>query len=663
MAAASLPFVVAVSFPPSPTFFNQLAALALWGLACSTVGLDTARSGGPATAGSAPHARAPAPNLLLLAGALLVAGNWAAWILKDLPTSFVISTTAVLGIAMLVMVSALQLARRRDLQATTAFAWGMAAVGVVSSAIALIQVLAPSWPDGNWIARSSLAGRAVGNLRQPNHLASLLLLSAIALVPLAAMRHTTRVGAYALFALMITGITLSGSRTGMLGIGLLAAWGLLDRRLAGRWRLMLGLAPVLYFMAWAGFSWWAEHSSKAFGAAPSRLTEGDISSSRFAIWSNTLDLIAMHPWAGVGWGNFNLAWSLTPFPNRPTAFFDHTHNIVLQLVVELGLPLGLLITALLIVALWQAGRRAWRAQGESGVMARALFMMVLMMALHSQLEYPLWYAHFLLPTAFAWGACLAWPAQDDGLSTPREAASARPWGAPWMAAAGMVAVLGSAYAAFDYLRVSSIFEAEHSKSLEARIETGRRSLFFAHHADYARATVAEHPGEAMDSIDVAKHHLLDTRLMIAWARAYAERGDLDRARHIAARLREFRNPASKAFFAECAQAAQSAQPAPFQCEAPSRRSAGGTLLALERRLNPAPAAKCRSYPHASPSAAPRPSPCRGPRPCTCRRSVSRPICTAVRASISTPVAPTDSAVTMQRTWDAASLSSNSTSRA
>ena len=33
----------------------------------------------------------------------------------------------------------------------------------------------PALADGSWIARSGVPGRAVGNMRQPNHLASLLL--------------------------------------------------------------------------------------------------------------------------------------------------------------------------------------------------------------------------------------------------------------------------------------------------------------------------------------------------------------------------------------------------------------------------------------------------------------------------------------------------------
>jgi hypothetical protein len=72
----------------------------------------------------------------------------------------------------------------------------------------------------------------------------------------------------------------------------------------------------------------------------------------------------------------------------------------------------------------------------------------------------------------------------------------------------------------------------------------------------------------MAALQRASHYLLDTRLMTAWAVAHAERGDLERARHLAERLREFNNPASATFFAPCKPAAASAPP--FQCAPPGR---------------------------------------------------------------------------------------------
>jgi hypothetical protein len=254
----------------------------------------------------------------------------------------------------------------------------------------------------------------------------------------------------------------------------------------------------------------------------------------------------------VGWGNFNFAWSLTPFPQRHTAFFDHTHNLPLQLAVELGLPLALVICALLLWALWQASCRALAATGAASAAGRCALMMVLLIGLHSLLEYPLWYAYFLLPTAFASGLALGLPAAAAGAAPSAAPAPAAPR-PPWLrAAAGVLCVAGALLALFDYLRVAEIFAARRGAApLEQRIEAGKHSLFFAHHAHYAAATVSDTPAQELSSFNIATHHLLDTRLMMAWAQAYAQAGDLERARHLAQRLREFRNPASAEFLAVC----------------------------------------------------------------------------------------------------------------
>jgi hypothetical protein len=62
--------------------------------------------------------------------------------------------------------------------------------------------------------------------------------------------------------------------------------------------------------------------------------------------------------------------------------------------------------------------------------------------------------------------------------------------------------------------------------------------------------------------------LLDVRLMIAWAQAMAAQGEVDKARWMAARIREFRNPGSDEFFEPCGQPARAALV--FQCQAPQR---------------------------------------------------------------------------------------------
>jgi hypothetical protein len=430
----------------------------------------------------------------------------------------------------------------------------------LNAVLGAVQVFAPQLPDGTWIARSGLAGRAVGNLRQPNHLSSLLLWSAIAVVPLLEMGRLRRPLGWSLFALMCFAVVLTASRTGVLGVGLLALWGLLDRRLSRPTRLLLLLAPLFYALAWLGLSAWAEASRHAFGGE-GRLAEADLSGSRFAIWANTLELIRQHPWAGVGFGEFNLAWTLTPFPGRPVAFFDHTHNLPLQLAVELGLPLTAAVLALLMTAMWTAWRLARQADPTTGVTLRSAWMMLLLIALHSLLEYPLWYAYFLLPAAWLFGYGLGRPVVAPAVS-----------GHPptrMLFIGGVLLAIGSALALVDYARVAMIFAAPRDGStLQQRITNGQRSWFFAHHAGYAAVTVDAGVSAADPAFRQAPHYLLDTRLMIAWAQALARAGELDKARHLAQRLREFRNPQADEFFEPCDKAESGVAP-PFQCQAPT----------------------------------------------------------------------------------------------
>jgi hypothetical protein len=561
--ALAAPTLLAYNVPPSATLLNQLLAVAGWGWVL-WLAADARQ-----VRWSAGWRVWPLPGAVAL---LLAAVAQAA--AQGLPRPLVLQAALLLMLALLCLGVAFT-SRLADEQSggggsAAAFASAMLLAGLLSAAVALVQVFAPAWADGQVIARSGLPGRAVGNLRQPNHLSSLLLWALIAWVPLADsgrwFRRRLPAGVWAALGVaLVLAVVLTASRTGTVGIVLIAAWGLVDKRLTRRVRLAMLAAPLVYLLCWALVAGWAHSTAHTFGGE-ARLSEGDLSSSRFGIWANTLALIRANPWWGVGWGEFNFAWTLSPFPGRPVAFFDHTHNLPLHLAAELGLPLAALVLALLLWALWQAAVRAWRVAGEGAAAARAAFMMVLMIGVHSLLEYPLWYAYFLLPTAWAWGIALREP--DAARQPPAVPAS------PWLLVAGLATLLGSAAALYDYNRVVAIYTTgDGSLSLAQRIARGQDSLLFAHHADYAAATTVEPPSQAMASFGSTTHSLLDTRLMIAWARALDETGQPDQARYLAERLKEFRNPDAKDFLAACDAAPAASQPLPFQCQ-PSQQPHG-----------------------------------------------------------------------------------------
>jgi O-antigen ligase len=552
--------LLAYNVSPSSTQLNQCLALVGWGSFVAVLGVSQTATRWRADQGLA---------TLLLALGLLVAASAVAPLWAHVPLGIAYGAAGTLVVTILMLMAGAAASASGRLQTVlAAIAWAWLIAGLLSLAAGAVQVFAPDLADGDWVARTAFAGRAVGNLRQPNHLSSLLLWSAISVIWLAESSVLKRSIASILYALMIAGIVMSASRTGLVGVVLLTGWGLFDKGLSRAARITLIVSLLIYVAVWMGLASWAHHSQHVFGAEARLTADGDLSSSRFGIWSNTLEMIRQHPWAGVGFGGFNFAWSLSPFPHRPVAFFDHTHNIVLQFIVELGLPLGLLVIGLMGHAIWRAFDSGRRNPGLDGIALRCAFMMVLMMALHSQLEYPLWYAYFLLPTALVFGLCLGRVPRADAMSTNAKSHSGMVYR---LTIAGFLVAASGVFVLFDYMRVVAIFAPPlHAAPLAERIEDGEHSWFFSHHADYAAVTTADHPSDKMAAFKGATHYLLDTRLMIAWAKAYAEAGDLNRARNIVARLHEFHNEKSEDFFAECDDDEDNpAAKKPFQCEAPA----------------------------------------------------------------------------------------------
>ena len=239
--AAGLPTLLAYNLPPSPTALNQATAIGAWGLAVLLLAaqskeLQTWRSVLAAT-------WAPQAALAAVAVAALLSGAWG-----HLPLALSSSAAAVAVMAGLTIGAGA--AVRPSTTLWTGFFAAFLLAGIASLLIGLAQVFAPDASGSQWIARTGIPGRAVGNLRQPNHLSTLLLWSSVAVVPLletpALRRHVAvKVALCALFAGMLFGVVLSGSRTGLVGVAGLVFWGLLDRRLSRASRGLLMASPLI----------------------------------------------------------------------------------------------------------------------------------------------------------------------------------------------------------------------------------------------------------------------------------------------------------------------------------------------------------------------------------------------------------------------------------
>jgi O-antigen ligase len=541
LAAVALPLVLSLAAVPDTVFYNQLAAFAGWGVWL------TGREGVPSSS------RAARPPIL---AAMLALALCALFAMRHASSGQVAAALALLA-AVIVLWSG----SRSGGEDAVAIARAWWVAGLLCTGIALVQYFAPSLADGWLIARNSTPGRAVGNLRQPNHLATALLCAMAMTAWLWQAGRLRAPWAAASLVAMVLGVALSASRTGALALLVFTAWAALDKSQPRALRSTLAATPLIYFACWAALAGYASLQEASFYASARLESGGDISSSRFAIWRNALALIAQQPWTGVGWGNFNFAWTFTPFPDRPVAFFDHTHSLPLQLAVEIGVPATLAVLGLLGWALWRSRFAAARPDPAQPSIARAALAMLAVLALHSLLEYPLWYAYFLLPAAWTLGAFLG-SAPPAGATTM--ASRRTPQLAPWLLrGAGVLMLLGAAWAGWEHRRIELIFApTAGSGTLESRIARGQQGWLFGHHADYAAAT--NPPAEpSLTAFRRPLHMLVDTRLLIAYIEALREAGRADEALYAAQRLREFRRPEAQVFFKDCT---PDNAAAPFQCE-------------------------------------------------------------------------------------------------
>ena len=606
LLAVAAPPLLNYNVSPSATFLNQALSLLGFGLLCSWLGLrgftlDTVPATRPAPAGV--HA-------LPLAAACLGGAAVYSAIVHGLPTSLALSAILVLAIACWVWWSALRAARvpADAAEIFESVCWALLAAGAISLLIGLVQVFLPALAGGKWIAAPTVAGKAIGNLRQPNHLGTLLVWAMVAGAWLANKRRWPVALAALLLAALVYGILLSASRTAVGGLLLLGIWGAMDSRLSRGLRATLISMLPLYIALWLGMSALSHLEGVPF-AAEARLHSGsDFSSSRVPVWRDTLELIRMHPLAGVGWGNFNFAWSLTPFPQRSIHFFDHTHNILVQFAVELGLPLTLLVCGLIGYALYglaqqataEADGSARAAIGASG--ARATLVIVLIAGVHSMLEYPLWYAYFLLPTVLVWALAMAPARAQRGASSPAGAGPLARLLQGTLVAGSLAICLGTVATGINYYwTVSEIFApSEDAGPLDERIAAGQRSPLFDYQADYAQATTrdAEEPAAPLATFRRPLRHLIDTRLIIAYANALHENGDDLRALFIVERLREFNRFRSEPFLEACDKAPARGKDLPWQCQPVPAQALTMTYESFLERPQPAAAGASSARPGA-----------------------------------------------------------------
>uniref|UniRef100_C5CRA4 O-antigen polymerase n=1 Tax=Variovorax paradoxus (strain S110) TaxID=543728 RepID=C5CRA4_VARPS len=424
-----------------------------------------------------------------------------------------------------------------------ALAMGVLVAGLVSAVLGLLQYYGLAEPLVPWTTTPAL-GQAYGNLRQRNQFATLISMALVAALWIYAAQPSARIRRWLVAAalLLLVAAAASTSRTGLLQllsiVGVAAFIARRERRgvapddAAGAPPfslppplVLLAMIPVYFAIAWL----LPQLAAGEVEGMMQRLQEGAPGDhTRMILWRNVLSLIAAHPLAGWGWGELAFAHYSTLYDGpRFPEILDNAHNLPLHLAVEMGIPVSVLVCGGFVWMVLAA--RPWRERDSVRLMAWGMLGAI---ALHSLLEYPLWYGPFQL----VFGLCLGmlWPARGADAVLPPVLSS--------IAAAVLMAVVG--YATWDYIRISQIYVARDERLPayeDGTLAKARKSWLFARQVDFAELTLtAVTPDNAAAMHSLAErtlHFSPEPRVIVKLIESAELMGRRDEARDQAERFR------------------------------------------------------------------------------------------------------------------------------
>lgn len=283
-------------------------------------------------------------------------------------------------------------------------AWFVLAGGMLSALVGLIQHYEVTTPFGFLIARKSSAA-VFGNLAQPNHYAAQIALALASAAYLYARRQLGGPLAGGCVVVLLVMSALAGSRSPWIYLAAFTvlAFFVRRRRKDEETRRITSVAIWLLpgFLVAQGVALLMAPAEGIQITSGQRLFEAASGiAARLELWSDAWAMFLGAPILGAGWGQFSWHHFLGQASSGAGAapgVFNHAHNLALHLLAESGVVGFLVIFGAGLVWLFDLRKGA--------IDARWWWLLALLavIAIHSMLEYPLWYAYFLGPAALLLG--------------------------------------------------------------------------------------------------------------------------------------------------------------------------------------------------------------------------------------------------------------------
>ena len=248
------------------------------------------------------------------------------------------------------------------------------------------------------LSLGQVGSRPSANLGQPNQLATLLIWGLLGCLWACVHKLLNSASAIFVASFLLLGLAMTQSRTGLLlaTILLVAVW--VWRRFWHTRKLPLAATWLyLVFLSYSPMLRWLD-DALLLGQDSIRVRLQQPEELRLKAWQLFTRAILDRPLFGYGWTETTSAQMAVAeqFPSLGS-IFSHSHNLLLDLLLWCGLPIGLLIAVFLMHWFWSSTRAVRKPENA------VLLMLLVAVGIHALLEFPLQYAYFLLPVGLVMG--------------------------------------------------------------------------------------------------------------------------------------------------------------------------------------------------------------------------------------------------------------------
>lgn len=251
------------------------------------------------------------------------------------------------------------------------------------------------------------ANRPYANFAQPNHMASFLIISLLANLYLFEKQKLKKILILLSSIAMVFAVALSQSRTSWVACCCILIY--------GAYQYYKGFIHLKWYwaLAWVGFfiacmftlplinqlMVQASDLQVVQTTAVADRATGDM--SRLAIWQQMIQAIYDRPWLGYGWDQVSVAYTLVSEHFTGPVWVDSAHNFLIDFILWNGVLIGLPFLGYFVYWGYQLHKQVNSTESVLGLL------MVGVIVVHAMLEYPQYYAYFLLLIGFILGTIQA----------------------------------------------------------------------------------------------------------------------------------------------------------------------------------------------------------------------------------------------------------------